>query len=114
MPSGLAARKSSSQRVVSMSRSWRGSSRSMQTGAAGRERGRWPKQADAGAGMEAHLALVGPVEVGEQTQQSGLAGAVGADQADALAGMDLEADVLEQRSLVETAGEAETAQQQHL
>ena len=69
-----------------------------------------PEQGDAGAGVEADLAVVGPVEAGEDAQQRRLADAVGPDQADALAGVQLEADVLKQRAFVEAAGEAGTAQ----
>ena len=43
-------------------------------------------------GVQADLAGVGLVEAGEDAQQRRLADAVGADQADALAGVQLEAD----------------------
>ena len=69
------------------------------------------QQGDARAGVEAHLAVVGLVEAGQQAHQRGLADAVGADQADALAGVQLEADVLEQRPRVEAARQAGAAQQ---
>ena len=42
--------------------------------------------------------------------ERGLADAVGADQTNALAGLQLEADVLEERAFVKTAGETGTAQ----
>src|SRR5262245_23136031 len=72
-----------------------------------------PQQADASARVQADITLVGPVEASEQAQQRCLAGAIGPDQADAFPGVDLEANVLEQRPLVEAAREAGTTQQQH-
>ena len=65
------------------------------------------EQGDAGAGVQAHLAVVGLVEAGEEPHEGRLADAVGTDQADALAGVQLEADVLEQRPLVEAAQQME-------
>src|SRR5205807_1705296 len=47
----------------------------------------------------------------EQAQQGGLAGAVGSDQADALAGAEVEGEVGEQRSGSEGLGEPLDAQQ---
>ena len=79
-------------------------------GAAGGEVRLLAQQGHARAGVQADVAVVGLVEAGQQAQQRGLAGAVGADQADALAGVQLEADVLEQRPLVEAARQAGTAQ----
>ena len=58
----------------------------VEEGAARREVGLLAQQGDAGAGVQAHLAVVGPVEAGQDAQQRRLADAVGADQADALAG----------------------------
>ena len=69
------------------------------------------KQRDAGAGVQADLAGVGLVEAGEDAQQRRLADAVGADQADALAGVQLEAEVLEQRVGVEAAAEVRATEQ---
>ena len=76
----------------------------VEEGAAGGELGLLLQQGDAGAGVQADLAVVGPVEAGQQPQQRGLADAVGTDQADALAGVQLEADVLEQRALRQSRG----------
>src|SRR5262245_26239015 len=72
------------------------------------------QQTDAGAGMQADLAVVRAVESGQDAQQRRLAGAVGTDEADTLAGLKLETDILEERPLVEAAREAGTTQQQHV
>src|SRR5947209_3058881 len=102
-----------------MSRWLLGSSRSRTSGAASSSlasisRLCWPPlKGHAGPGVQSALAVVGPVEPGEQAQQGGLAHAVGPDQADALAGVELEADVLKQRPFVKPAGQAGTAQQDH-
>jgi hypothetical protein len=63
-------------------------------GAARLEVGLLPQQGGAGAGVKADLAVVGLVESGQEAQQRRLADAVGPDQADPLAGIQLEADVL--------------------
>ena len=76
---------------------------SVEEGAARRELGLLAEQSDAGAGVQAHFAVVGTVETGEDFHQRRLAHAVWADEPDALAGEQLEADVLEERPLVETA-----------
>ncbi len=68
---------------------------------------------DTGAGVQADVAVVGAVEAGEDAQQRRLADAVGPDEADALAGLQFEADVGEQGPFVETPREAGTAQQKH-
>ena len=73
-------------------------------GSAGGEVRLLAQQGHARAGVEAHVAVVGLVEAGQDAHQRGLADAVGADEADALAGVQLEADVLEQRPCVEAAG----------
>ena len=110
----MALASASAVRIMS---SWAASSSSravlasVEEGAAGGEVGLLAQQGDAGAGVEAHVAVVGPVEAGEQAQQRGLADAVGADEADALAGVQLEADVLEQRPFVEAARQAGATQQ---
>ncbi len=57
----------------------------VEQGAASANSGLLPQQADAGAGVQADFAVVGAVESGEDAQQRGLAGPVGADQSDALA-----------------------------
>ena len=44
---------------------------------------------------ELHRALLGPVDAGEHVEQRGLAGAVGADDREQLAGMDLEAHAVD-------------------
>ena len=79
-------------------------------GAAGLPLGLLLEQADAGAGVEADVAVVGPILPGEQAQQSRLADAVRPNQADAVASEDLEADPGKQRPLVEAAREVGTAQ----
>ena len=75
----------------------------------GAKSGCWRSRATR-AGVEAEVAVVGLVEAGQQAEQRGLAGAVGADEADALAGVQLEADVLEQRPFVEAARQAGATQ----
>src|SRR5262249_45669239 len=72
-----------------------------------------PQQGDARAGVQANIAVIGPVQAREQAQQGGLADAVGPDEADAFAGLQFEADVLEQRTFVETAGETGTTKEEH-
>src|SRR5579884_737417 len=69
----------------------------------GSEFGKLAQQPNAGAGMEANFTVIGPIEAGEELQQRRLADAVGPDEADALAGEQLEADILKQRPLVEAA-----------
>ena len=85
----------------------------VEEGAARREVGLLPQKRDAGAGVQADLAGVGPVEAGEDAHERGLADAVGPDEADALAGVQLEAEVLEQRPRVEAARQLGATQQQH-
>src|SRR5437762_13068593 len=67
------------------------------------ENGLLAQQSDSGAGVLTDVADVGLVEAGEDTQQRRLAHAVRADQADALAGAELETDIFEERSFVETS-----------
>src|SRR5262249_14229207 len=71
----------------------------LEEGAAGGELRHLAQEGGAGAGVAADLAGVGPVEPGEDLHQRRLADAVGADEADALAGEQLEADVREQGPL---------------
>ena len=60
---------------------------------------RAPRRSGPGAG-------VGLLEAGEDAQQRGLAGPVGADQPDALAGAQVEGQVGEQRPWAEALGHA--------
>jgi ABC-type glutathione transport system ATPase component len=52
--------------------------------------------------VEAHLALIGPVEAGNDAQQTCLAGARRTKQCDELAGLDLEVDAVQRREVTET------------
>jgi hypothetical protein len=52
-----------------------------------------PKQSDTSPGVQAHFAVVGPVLIGQQTQQRGFADAVGPDQPDPVAHVQLETDL---------------------
>jgi hypothetical protein len=61
------------------------------------------------AGVEANLAHVGMIEAGEDVQQRRLARAVGTHQADAVAGLQLEADLVEERISMESAGKTSAA-----
>ena len=56
----------------------------------GSKSGLLPQQADADPGPDEELAVIGLIDAGQDLHQRGLAGAVGADQADPLAGADLE------------------------
>jgi hypothetical protein len=71
------------------------------------------EQGDASAGMEANLSIIRPVEAGEKAQERCLAHAVGANQANALAGVKLEPKILEEGAFVKAAGETRAAQQDH-
>ena len=63
--------------------------------------------------MQRDLAGVGLVLPGEDAQQRRLAGPVGADEPDPLAGVELERHVLEQRRGVVPAGHVGAGEQQH-
>src|SRR5262249_14504678 len=71
------------------------------------------QEGGAGAGVEADLAVIGPVQAGAQPQQGRLADAVGTNQPNPFAGVKFEADVLEQGPFVKTTGQAGAAQQYH-
>ncbi len=70
----------------------------------GREFGLLPEQADADAGPDVEVAVIGLIAAGQQPHQRGLARAVGADQPDPLARADLERQVDEDRIAGDTAG----------
>ena len=59
------------------------------------------------------LTLIGNQAAGDHAEQSCLAGTVAADQADALAGVDLELDASEQRHMAVSMGDIIEAQQWH-
>ena len=63
----------------------------------GGEVGLLPEQADPDAGPDVEVAVIGLIVAGQELHQRRLAGAVGADQADPLAGADLERQVHEDR-----------------
>jgi hypothetical protein len=52
-----------------------------------------PEQNNAGAGMQAHFAVVRLIQTSQQTQQGRLADAIGPDQTDALAGVKFETEI---------------------
>ena len=81
--------------------------------AAGGELGDLRQQAEARAGVQRDLAGVGFVQPGEDAQQRRLAGPVGADEPDPLAGVDLELDALEQRRRAVPAGHVRAGQEEH-
>ena len=60
--------------------------------------------------MEANLAVVGTVLASQQAQQGSFADAIGTDQSDPVAGIQLKAQALEERSFIKPATEAGTAQ----
>jgi len=64
------------------------------------------EQGGSSAGVEADFTVIGLIQSRQQTQQRGLAYAVGTDQPDALARIKFEADVLEQRALVKSADQS--------
>ena len=70
---------------------------------ASREHGPLLEECRPRPGVIAHLARVGIVEPGEDAQQRGFADAVRPDQADALAGIELDVQLLEERARVEAA-----------
>jgi hypothetical protein len=62
------------------------------------------------AGVEADLAGVRLVEAGKDSQERRLARAIGADEADALAGLQLETDFAKERVGVKGAGKVGAAE----
>src|SRR5579884_2020056 len=77
------------------------------------ELGLLTQKGHAGAGVQADFAIIRSVEAGQNAEQGGLAGAIGADQAGTLPGVELEAEILEQRAFIEAASQTGTAQQYH-
>src|SRR5262249_45425556 len=61
-------------------------------------------------GMETHLPGIGFVDAREDPQEGGLPSSVGADEADALAGLKFETDAAKERIGVEGAGKIGTAE----
>ncbi len=64
---------------------------------AGREIGLLPQQADPDPGPDEQVAVIGLIPAGQDLHERGLAGAVGPDQPDPLAGANLERQVHEDR-----------------
>ena len=71
------------------------------------------QQADADAGPNEKLAVIGLIETGKDLDQRGLAGAVGADQADPLAGADFEFQVAEYRIAGELPAQSLSGNEDH-
>ena len=59
--------------------------------------------------MEPDVTVIRPVKPGKETEKSGLADAIGPDQADAIAGLQFKANIVEQQPLIEAASKAGTA-----
>ena len=59
--------------------------------------------------MQPNFAVVWLIDPGQEPKERGLADAVRPDQADAVAGVQLEADFAKQRPFIESAGQTATA-----
>ena len=68
---------------------------------------------DPAAAFDPHLAVIGPEVAGQQFQQGRLAGAVAADQGDALAGIDGKVDVFQQQRAADAEVDALQGDQGH-
>ena len=66
--------------------------------------------ADAGEAAAGDFAIIGVDDPGEGAEEGGFAGAVGADEADAVALVDLELDIAKERGGPEGLGESLSVQ----
>ncbi len=72
-----------------------------------------PQQAHPDAGPDEEPAVIGLIEAGQDLHQRGLAGAVGADQPDPLAGADLEFQLAEDRIAGELPAQSLSGDEDH-
>ena len=71
------------------------------------------EQSRAGAGMEAHLPIIGLIDPGQKSQQRRFSHAIGTDQPDPFPGLEFKTDVAEQGAFVEAAAQRRATEEQH-
>ena len=73
-----------------------------------------PEQAHPDSGADEEIAVIGLIEAGEDLHERGLAGAVGPDQPDSVAGADFEFQLAENRIAGELAAQSLSGNEDHL